>query len=120
MREVNHSFNIVILSVFMGWAALLSTSLVQAKEKMPLVEETIVVSSGALVTWVSQQKASRYLWQQTAGLKVHIEHPKAKQLSFIAPKVTKLNSLVFELKTTEAGAWKLPHVTTILTVEVKP
>ena len=120
MREVNHSFNIVVLSVFMGWTTLLSTTMVQAKEKMPLVEETIVVSSAALVKWPSQQRASRYLWQQVAGLKVDIENAKSKELSFIAPEVTKFNTLVFELKTTEAGAWKLPHVTTILTVEVKP
>lgn len=120
MREVIHSSNIVILTIFMGWAALLSTTMVQAKEKMPLIEETIVVSSGVVVAWSSQQKASRYLWQQTSGFEVSIENPKDKQLSFIAPEVTKLNNLVFELKTTESGAWKLPHVTTILTVEVKP
>lgn len=72
------------------------------------------------MVWTSQQKASRYLWQQASGLEVSIENPKDKQLSFIAPEVTKFNSLVFELKTTKLGAWKLPHITTILTVEVNP
>ncbi len=120
MPTVSYLFSSAILRALVGALLIMSTNLAHAKQKIPLVEETIVVNGGAVVIWTSQQKASRYLWQQTSGLIVSIDNPKNRQLTFTAPEVTKLNSLVFELKTTEAGAWKLPHVTTILTVEVNP
>ena len=110
----------LVMAITIGLSFMMQSNLVQAQEKMPLIEETMYVKSGATVMWQSQQKASRYLWQQAAGLPVRIEQPKKNNLIFNAPKVAEQTTLIFELKTTEAGAWKLPHVTTILTVEVKP
>lgn len=108
-------------NILLGCLTLFLVSLMGLVQAGSVVEEkTITAKSGDRVVVAISQQARRYQWQQLSGVAVTLNNAKSNTLSFIAPNVStqEQRTLIFTLKTTQSGAWKIPKVTAKVVVEI--